>query len=73
MGSLARHGRIRCVQAALKANRQKAYDDFIAVAEHLISSGVTTSARLGIRGGSNGGLLMGNMIVQVRRTPAPTL
>jgi len=51
-------------QAALKANRQRAYDDFIAVAEHLVSTGVTTSARLGIRGGSNGGLLMGNMLVQ---------
>ena len=32
--------------------------------QHLVSTGVTTSARLGIRGGSNGGLLMGNMLVQ---------
>ena len=51
-------------QAAKRENRQKAYDDFIAVAEDLIKRGVTTPARLGIRGGSNGGLLMGNMIVQ---------
>ncbi|MDB4459154.1 prolyl oligopeptidase family serine peptidase, partial [bacterium] len=51
-------------QAALKENRQKAYDDFIAIAEHLIERKVTSSDHLGIRGGSNGGLLMGNMLVQ---------
>lgn len=50
-------------QAALKANRIKAYEDFIAVAEDLIRSGVTSSRKLAIRGGSNGGLLMGNMYV----------
>ncbi len=51
-------------QAALKANRQKAYDDFIAVAEDLIATGVTSPQHLGIRGGSNGGLLVGNVFVQ---------
>ncbi len=51
-------------QAALKANRNKAYEDFIAVAETLIEMKVTTQTRLAIRGGSNGGLLMGNMMVQ---------
>lgn len=51
-------------QAALKENRQRAYDDFIAVAEDLIAKGVTSPRHLGIRGGSNGGLLMGNMLVQ---------
>lgn len=51
-------------QAALKANRQAAYDDFIAVAEHLIRRGVTRTRYLGIRGGSNGGLLVGNMLTQ---------
>ncbi|CAE8640991.1 unnamed protein product, partial [Polarella glacialis] len=51
-------------QAALRENRQKAYDDFVAVAEDLVASGVTSPGRLGIRGGSNGGLLMGNMLVQ---------
>jgi len=51
-------------QAALKANRNKAYEDFIAVAEHLIETNVTTSKQLAIRGGSNGGLLMGNMLVR---------
>jgi prolyl oligopeptidase len=49
-------------QAALKANRNKAYEDFIAVAEDLIRRNVTSTPHLGIQGGSNGGLLMGNMI-----------
>ncbi|MGD8327216.1 MAG: prolyl oligopeptidase family serine peptidase [Sphingomonadales bacterium] len=51
-------------QAALLKNRQKAYDDFIAVAEHLIETKVTTSERLGISGRSNGGLLMGAQLTQ---------
>ncbi|MBK9692483.1 MAG: S9 family peptidase [Gemmatimonadetes bacterium] len=51
-------------QAALKANRHKAYEDFIAVAEDLIRRGVTRPAQLGIMGGSNGGLLMGNMLTR---------
>lgn len=51
-------------QAALKENRQRAYDDFIAVAEHLVSSGLTAPAHLGIRGGSNGGLLVGAAVTQ---------
>jgi prolyl oligopeptidase len=49
-------------QAALKANRNKAYEDFAAVAEDLVARKVTTAAQLGIQGGSNGGLLMGNML-----------
>lgn len=40
----------------------QAYEDFIAVAEDLILSGITSTPHLGIRGGSNGGLLMGNMM-----------
>ena len=48
-------------QAALKEKRPRAYEDFIAVAEHLIARKVTSPARLGIKGGSNGGLLVGNM------------
>ena len=51
-------------QAALKGNRQRAYDDFISVAEHLIETKVTSPKHLGIRGGSNGGLLMGVMTTQ---------
>lgn len=48
---------------ALKENRNRAYEDFIAVAEDLISRGITVPKHLGIQGGSNGGLLMGNMYV----------
>jgi len=46
-------------EAGLKTHRQKIYDDFAAVAEALISDKVTSPRRLGIEGGSNGGLLMG--------------
>jgi prolyl oligopeptidase len=46
-------------QAALKQNRHKAYEDFEAIAEDLISRKITSSKHLGIQGGSNGGLLMG--------------
>lgn len=51
-------------QAALKTNRQKAFDDFIAVAEDLIRTGVTTPQKLAIQGGSNGGLLVGAALTQ---------
>jgi prolyl oligopeptidase len=50
--------------AARKENRQRAYDDFIAVAEDLIQRKVTSPQHLGIQGGSNGGLLMGAMLTQ---------
>ena len=46
-------------EAGLKTKRQRIYDDFAAVGEDLIARGFTTSAHLGIRGGSNGGLLIG--------------
>ena len=49
-------------QAALKANRPRAYEDFIAIAEDLVQRKVTSTPHLGIQGGSNGGLLMGNML-----------
>ncbi len=49
-------------QAALKENRMRAYEDFAAVADDLVLRRVTKPARLGIQGGSNGGLLMGNML-----------
>jgi len=51
-------------QAALKENRQRAYDDFIAIGEDLITSKVTSPRHLGIMGGSNGGLLVGAVMVQ---------
>jgi prolyl oligopeptidase len=46
-------------QAALKENRHRAFEDFVAVAEDLIRRGITSPRRLGIMGGSNGGLLVG--------------
>jgi prolyl oligopeptidase len=49
-------------QAALKANRHRAYEDFAAVADDLVRRGVTSPDHLGAMGGSNGGLLMGNML-----------
>lgn len=51
-------------QAGLKTNRQRVYDDFIAVGESIIESGLTSPKHLGIMGGSNGGLLMGVMLNQ---------
>jgi prolyl oligopeptidase len=55
-------------QAALLGNRQRAYDDFQAVAEDIIRRGITTPRQLGIMGGSNGGLL-----VSVNMTQRPEL
>ena len=51
-------------QAALRENRLRAYEDFAAVAEDLVKRGITSRAHLGALGGSNGGLLMGNMLTQ---------
>jgi prolyl oligopeptidase len=51
-------------QAALKANRHKAYEDMAAVAQDLVERKITSPAHLGVMGGSNGGLLAGNMLVQ---------
>ena len=49
-------------QAALRQNRHRAYEDFAAVAQDLIARQVTSPAHLGCMGGSNGGLLVGNML-----------
>ena len=51
-------------QAALKENRQKAFDDFLAVAQDLIRRKLTSPRHLGIMGGSNGGLLVGAALTQ---------
>jgi prolyl oligopeptidase len=51
-------------QSALKENRHRAYEDFIAVAEDLIRRQVTSPAHLGVMGRSNGGLLVGNMLTR---------
>jgi prolyl oligopeptidase len=51
-------------EAGLKTHRQRIYEDFAAVGEDLIAKGFTSSAHLGIMGGSNGGLLMGVEFIQ---------
>ena len=51
-------------QAAVKAHKQRSYDDFVAVAEDLIASRVTSPQHLAIQGGSNGGLLVGAVMLQ---------
>lgn len=51
-------------QAALKQNRHKAYEDFAAVAEELSNHKITSPKHLAAMGGSNGGLLAGNMLTQ---------
>lgn len=51
-------------QAGLRTHRQVIYDDFYAVEQDLVARGVTSPRRLGIMGGSNGGLLMGVMLNQ---------
>jgi prolyl oligopeptidase len=49
-------------QAALKQHRHRAFEDFAAVAQDLIARKITAPRHLGILGGSNGGLLVGNML-----------
>jgi prolyl oligopeptidase len=51
-------------RAAQREGRTKAFEDFAAVAADLVARGITTTARLGIEGGSNGGLLMGAMLTR---------
>jgi prolyl oligopeptidase len=50
--------------AASAKDRQRSFDDFIAVAEDLIERGLTSPAKLAIQGGSNGGLLVANCMLQ---------
>ncbi len=51
-------------RAGMLANKQNVFDDFIGAAEYLIAAGYTRKERLGISGGSNGGLLMGAALTQ---------
>ncbi|CAM3480829.1 prolyl oligopeptidase family serine peptidase [Isoptericola cucumis] len=51
-------------QAALRSRRHRAYEDFAAVARDLVARGITSPPHLGAQGGSNGGLLAGNMLTQ---------
>ena len=51
-------------KAAIKTNRQVAFDDFISAAEFLIDSGYTSREKLAVMGGSNGGLLVGAVMTQ---------
>lgn len=51
-------------QAAQGANKQRTWDDYIAVAEDLVKRGITSPRRLGVVGGSQGGLLVGTAITQ---------
>jgi prolyl oligopeptidase len=51
-------------QCAVRADRHVVYEDFAAVARDLVARGITTPDRLGIEGGSNGGLLMGVMLTR---------
>ena len=51
-------------QAGMRANKQRVFDDFHAAADHLVAAGLTSRDRLAIRGGSNGGLLVGAAVTQ---------
>jgi prolyl oligopeptidase len=51
-------------EAGLKTHRQRIYDDFAAVGQDLVTRKITSPRRLGIMGGSNGGLLMGVEMTQ---------
>jgi prolyl oligopeptidase len=51
-------------EAGLKTHRQRIYDDFAAVGKDLVTRRITSPRRLGIKGGSNGGLLVGVEMTQ---------
>jgi prolyl oligopeptidase len=51
-------------QTAMGANKQRTWDDFIAIGEDVVKRGITSPRRLGIMGGSQGGLLVGTAFTQ---------
>jgi prolyl oligopeptidase len=51
-------------QTAIRENKQRTWDDFIAVGEDLVAKGITSPEHLGIQGGSQGGLLVGTFFTQ---------
>ena len=51
-------------KAGTKLDKQNVFDDFIAAGESLVESGYTTPEKMGIQGGSNGGLLVGATLTQ---------
>jgi prolyl oligopeptidase len=51
-------------KAGMLENKQNVFDDFIAVAEHLVTEKYTSPPKLGMMGGSNGGLLVGAVMEQ---------
>ena len=51
-------------KAGTKLNKQNVFDDFIAAGEYLVESGYTNHQKMGIQGGSNGGLLVGATLTQ---------
>ncbi len=51
-------------RAGMRDHKQRSFDDFMAAADWLVDTGHTSRSRLAIRGGSNGGLLMGAVITQ---------
>jgi prolyl oligopeptidase len=51
-------------QAGMRGKKPRAHDDFAAVAADLVARGVTTPRRIAAEGGSNGGILISNMLVR---------
>src|SRR5690606_23561848 len=51
-------------RAGMREHKQRSFDDFFDAADWLVTSGRTTRGRLALRGGSNGGLLMGACVTQ---------